>query len=142
MSNQSSRDLFFSGIAFVVASLVAALSLTLAGFVRQAGVANVDPLSLYVWTFFAYMYTTLATVVFALPAFLVLRRLSLVRWWTAAAVGLCIGVLLLVIVSPRGFSAVIVEPQAAVLWGGVGMLSAFVFWLVWRQGQRPTPAKP
>jgi hypothetical protein len=132
-----SRRTLFTVAAFLVAPLVAAFGLSLANAVR-AGSPQFKVVEVLVWTFIFYFYAAWATVLLGLPSFLVLRKLGAVRWWSAAIVGSVVGVLVLAFIDPRGLS--VVAHQGTVLWGGVGAVSAFTFWLIWTQGQDSRPS--
>jgi hypothetical protein len=120
-------------VAFLVAPLIAAFSLSVAGSV-ETGLTNFSLLVLLGWTVVFYFYAALATAVLGLPSFLLLRKLGVVRWWSAILVGIAVGIVVFVLVDPRGLAAVLSEPRS-IVWGGIGALSAFAFWAIWRRGQ-------
>jgi hypothetical protein len=77
-------------IASVIPVLIFAAWLPFAG---NWGVLQIlSLLSLY------YVVSALATLIFGVPVFRALRRLELIRWWSALTAGLVIGVLMAVIV--------------------------------------------
>ena len=126
------RESGYTAVAFLVAPLVAASIMALSGFAQSGGVAESAALVLG-WTFVFYFYALVATLVIGLPGFIVLRKFGLVRWWSSTASGFLIGSLVLIAIEP---SAVTSRPNDFAIWGGIGGLSAFVFWLVRLFGQR------
>jgi hypothetical protein len=133
----SSRSAAFTAIAFVVSPLVAALGLSVAGSVETGG-ENFSVLSLLGWTVVFYIYAALATLVLALPSFLLLRRFGVVRWWSALLVGIAIGVVVFAFVLPGGSGPV--TSDSRLIWcGSMGALSALVFWVIWRRGHMSAP---
>lgn len=80
----------------------------------------------------SYLYSLSAAVVIGLPAFLVLRYLRLVYWWTALAVGCGIGALMSAILPLRGRGSI----GSALLAYSIGAAAALVFWIIWEWGRR------
>lgn len=126
------RESGYAAVAFFVAPLVAALSLAFLGFAQIDGVAQNAVLVLG-WTIVFYGYALGATVLIGLPSFLVLRKLGLVQWWSATACGFIAGAIVLIAIDPNAASS---RPNDFAVLGGIGGLSAFVFWLVRRFGLR------
>jgi hypothetical protein len=122
----------YTAVAFLVAPLVAAFSLALSGFAQGDGVVVSAALVLG-WTFVLYFYALVATLVIGLPSFIALRKFGLVRWWSSTACGFFVGALVLIAIDPSAASS---RPNDFAVWGGIGGLSAFVFWLVRFLGQR------
>lgn len=80
----------------------------------------------------AYLYSLNAAVIVGLPAFLVLRYLRLVHWWSALAVGCGIGALMAVVLPLRGRGSVGDFPLDCIM----GAASGLVFWVIWERGYR------
>lgn len=80
-----------------------------------------------------YGYALLFTIVFGVPAFLLIQYFHLVRWWTAFVGGVLIGAIVLVVVHLPGTPDARDFMETCPL-GGV---SGFVFWLVWKCGREP-----
>jgi len=74
-----------------------------------------------------YAFSLFFTLVLGLPVFLLLRRLSLVRWWSALAAGIAIGAIVASLVQGSTFLSVEVAGFGAALGAGEAML----FWFVW-----------
>ena len=74
---------------------------------------------------FFYVAALSASIAFAIPAFWVLRRLQLVRWWSACLVGAIVGGGIAFAVGGSGALALGVPA-----WAATGILSALVFWLI------------
>lgn len=130
--SSSLRPAIFTVAAFIAAPLATVLAFSLIGAVRE-GFANLNVSELAVWTFIFYVYATWATLVVGLPSFLLLRKFGMIRWWSATGAGFVIGIVLFVAFGPRSFSVEETNSQAG-LWGTIGAFSAFIFWLIWKQG--------
>jgi hypothetical protein len=78
-----------------------------------------------------YPFSVAATVLFGLPAFLLLRRLRLVTWWTTLAGGYAVGTLMAIILGLPNRP----ETRDFVMFGSVGLVSGFVFWMISRCGR-------
>lgn len=126
------RESGYTAVAFFVAPLVAAFSLAFSGFAQSDGVAESAALVLG-WTIVFYFYALVVTLVIGLPTFIALRKIGLVRWWSSIACGFFVGVLVLIAIDPSAASS---RPNDFAVWGGIGGLSAFVFWAVRLFGQR------
>jgi hypothetical protein len=72
-------------------------------------------------------FSAAAVTLLGVPAFLVLYRFGLVRWWSTVGTGLLIGALIGVAVR---FPAT--QLQDLVVMSAMGALSALAFWLVWK----------
>lgn len=125
------RESGYTAVAFFVAPLVAAFSLAFWGFAQSDGLAQSAALVLG-WTFVFYFYALVATLVIGLPSFIALRKFGLVRWWSSTACGFFAGALVLIAIDPSAASS---RANDFVVWGGIGGLSAFVFWIVRLFGQ-------
>lgn len=119
---------------------------TILGFL-SAVIVSAALLTMYVWQtdtsglccrngyFLLVLIMQLGASVFAamiaLPAFLFLRRIKLVRWWSAMPVGIIIGIIIAYESAyPKGS-----DIDRILGWGIIGGISAFVFWVVWRKGK-------
>ena len=131
-ASSTSRRTVSTIAAFSLAPLVAALGLVLSGSVNDE-FPNPSIAVLLGWTIVCYVYAAMATVALGLPSFLLLSKLDAVSWWSATLVGIVVGIIVFVVVNPGGMSAVLSEARS-IVWGGVGALSAFVFWVIWRLG--------
>jgi hypothetical protein len=86
------------------------------------------------------MFSGLVTIALGVPAFLVLRRLKLVRWWSAVAGGFAIGAFIGVSLQWPNLGALPFNDWIGwavrnfLALGSIGALSAFVFWLIWKRG--------
>jgi hypothetical protein len=74
-----------------------------------------------------YLYAVNGTVILALPAYLVLRRFNLVRWWSALGAGAALGLLFALLVG-GSFSAPLLRGIFPLTLIGAG--SGLVFWLI------------
>jgi hypothetical protein len=107
-------------IGFLAAPFAAALAVVLtSAFTDSVSGVEEFAVSLLVWWLSAAVFM----VVIALPIFLVLKRLRLLRWWSALSTGLIVG----------GFGALTIDGEqvfdvvAITVGGGVG---ALVFWSI------------
>ena len=81
----------------------------------------------------AYLLPALFAALLGVPSFLLLRRFGLIRPWSTAVVGFCIGDIFAVIVRlPISANA-----RDLIAYGAAGALSAFIFWLTWKLGDEP-----
>jgi hypothetical protein len=114
-------------IAFLVASFVPALI--------GAALTPIPPRSAFLVGFYAY--SLLAALLFGVPAFLILRYLGLIRWWTATGTGLLVGALLgLVLRLPYP-----PEARDVLIMGLSGTATGLTFWLIWKLGRRGNPVR-
>jgi hypothetical protein len=111
-------------LAFLTASIIPALYL-----------AVVYPLSgvrdwrSVIGTFFvAYYFAAAATVLLGLPAFLILRKLKLVAWWSSLGGGALVGAVTDVAVT----SGRVNDIQSLLRFATLGAIAGLAFWLVWR----------
>jgi len=115
-----------------------ALGLLAASVLPAAYFAIVFPLSgdrdfqSIVGTFLvAYFFAAAATVILGAPMFLLLNKLKLVSWWSAASSGALVGVIALFTIT----SSVEIELVPALRFATLGGVAGFVFWLFWRVGR-------
>lgn len=114
-------------LGFLVAPVVPALTLALASSFMAKPTA--DLLSILGFTALYYFVSAAATILFGIPAFIVLFRFKLIRWWSAAIVGAAIGILM-------DFAAQIPRqagPLDLLIMGAIGSAAALAFWLIWRR---------
>ena len=114
-------------LGFCIASVVPAAWLSLTA--PLSGVLDVHSV---VGTFIVlYFFSALATILFGVPSFLLLRRWGRINWWSVLATGLCLGAIVAVVIRlPNRLDVhdlFTMAPLAAV--------SAFAFWLIWRTGK-------
>ena len=77
-----------------------------------------------------YFYTFLATIFLGVPAFLLGRRLRLIKWWSALVAGTVIGALVAVLIWLQSK----IQVHDFIIFCPLGAASAFTFWLIWRCG--------
>jgi hypothetical protein len=87
---------------------------------------NTDIVSVLGLTAVFYPYVLVLGGLVGLPLFLILRRIGMVRWWSATLGGALAGAAAAYLVRgyfyPKDFAVLVPEGAAA----------GFVFWLVWR----------
>ena len=76
-----------------------------------------------------YPFSLVATIVFGVPAFLLLRPLRPGRWWAVAAVGFLLGILV--------STALRLDPDPYWVMGPPAAISTLVFWLIWKRSAAP-----
>jgi hypothetical protein len=102
-------------VFFALSSLVSAQS-------GGGGFTSAAVLSLLLYPFaFALAYAI------GWPTFLLLQKLELVRWWSATLAGFVIGCAMFFCSAPNQ----ILQFAALLQWGGMGALTAFIFWLLY-----------
>lgn len=111
---------------FLVAPLVAAIAMvSTTPLVEDSVTAALGLVPIF------YLFAALASGMLGVPAFLVLQRVGLVRWWSSSIAGAVIGATI---------TFLLVSPPTAVtlktLWYfmAVGACSGLSFWVVWRVG--------
>jgi hypothetical protein len=82
-----------------------------------------------------YMFALLATLLVALPVFLLAKRAGLLRWWVALATGGGLGALCASLIGPGNFASPWLRGHLPL--AGIGTLSALAFWLMWRPVSPP-----
>lgn len=91
-----------------------------------------DSWSAVIGSFFVFLFfSTAATLVLALPLLLMLRKLGLVRWWSALIAGGLVGAVALFCVTSFQSANVQTTMQYVVL----GAISGLSFWVFWRLGR-------
>ena len=117
-------------VGFLVASLIPALLFSVLSPVS----GGTDIIAMLRLLPGFYVFSLLATVVLAVPVFLLFLRFRLVRWWSVLGAGFGIGALIGFIVrSPNP-----VQIRDVLVMSLTGVAAALGFWLVWNQAK----AKP
>jgi hypothetical protein len=85
-------------------------------------------------TFLFYLPCVVATALIGFPIFYFLRRMKLVRWWSASACGLVGGAL--VFVAPAGLRVFNLarlrsDWHELLIFSSLGAATAFVVWMFW-----------
>lgn len=78
-----------------------------------------------------FLFSAIVTGTLGVPAFFLGKRMKLIRWWSASISGFVIGAGAGIILQ---WQSSIVSANT-VLYGALGMISGFAFWLIWRLGQ-------
>ena len=111
-------------LGFAVASFISGLTIVIVE--RMAGTH--DALGVLGVLIFGYIFTWIPVLIFGLPAFLVLRHLRLVRWWSAVAGGLIIGGVVSVAIQHS------IMAREFTVYTIAGTASGLCFWLIWILG--------
>ncbi len=77
-----------------------------------------------------YFFSAFATLLFGVPAFYVLRRLKMIRWWSALLSGCAIGAIMAVVIRLPSLPMC----DDIYIMSLAGAASGFVFWVIWRLG--------
>jgi len=81
-------------------------------------------------TFFvAYYFAAGSAVVLGVPAYLLLERFKLVRWWSAMGCGILAGALVIVVITSNA------EPAILFRFASLGGATGVLFWIVRRAGR-------
>jgi uncharacterized membrane protein len=80
-----------------------------------------------------YVYSCGLMAFFGVPAYLLLRRKNLVRWWSAMLVGLLVGTLMATVFRLPNQPRI----EDLLVMALTGALAGFVFWLIWSRGVDP-----
>ena len=148
LASMASRSPTCTILAFLAAPIFPAIAAGLgtpvtSTFHTPFGLISTDPVSVFGFALIFYIFALPVSAALGIPALALLRRYDLVRWWTAALVGAAIGGLgSLIIVADRVLRtrSFAQDVDALILYGVIGGMSGFVFWLIWRQGS-PLPPK-
>lgn len=76
----------------------------------------------------AYFFALSGVIILALPTFLLLKRINMVRWWSAAGAGAFLGVLYTALIGPGSFSSPLLRGRLPLAL--MGAISGLIFWLV------------
>jgi hypothetical protein len=122
------------GTATIIGFITAPLVVAVTGVVLTPP-AMKDAVSMFGFGGFFYFIAALVTMILGVPSFLVLTRLKRITWWSTTVIGAAIGALA---------GIVYYSPNSAAIGGllsmaAMGAASAFVFWLIWRQGREDAP---
>lgn len=141
------RSKLYTVAGFLLAPLVAAFCgslltpVTNSGPITPFGMLNNDLRALLGLTFVFYFYALPFSAVFAVPTFILFKKLDLVRWWSTILAGAVIGALcsfLFTLDRLLRTHDLQLEIGGYISWSVLGALGAMVFWLVWKQGQPKT----
>lgn len=78
------------------------------------------------FSLFIYCYSVLIIYLCGYLSLLLLRRIGMVRWWTASIAGLAWGSLVL-----RLFGDASISAGPFLIWGAMGGICGLAFWAVW-----------
>ena len=123
-------------IGFLAAAALPAVVLTLLTPIGDAPI-NTDPLSVIGLLPIAYLWALSAAVFFGVPMFLLVRRLNMVRWWSAVGSGALVGAVVAVVIGIPNT----VQTKDFLLMIPLGAAAALVFWAIW-QSDATQPRAP
>jgi hypothetical protein len=127
MLRETRRPAVATTLGFIVASMLPATYLAI-GY----PISGERDLSSIVGSFLViHFFVSLATLLLGVPAYLALRRLRLIRWWSATFGGALIGAAALQSVVSRGHF----EPAMVLRYAMLGAAAGLVFWAIWRSGR-------
>jgi len=120
------KNHFVTTLGFLIAPLVSAL------IIAGLAVGNLGYLGAIGLLPITYVFSLFATLLIGLPSYLILNRFDKVNWWSALLVGLFAGVAGSLFY--RLPNELRIDDFLTMV--PVGGLSALVFWLIWRQGNK------
>jgi hypothetical protein len=120
-------------IGFLIAPVIPGLMFGILTPLHPKGISWPDIIGLFP---LGYGYSLVATMVFAVPTFLVLRRVKLIRWWSSVLTGFVIGALVSVVLQWPSFQGLPNPTGNLLIYALTGCSSGLVFWLIWRRGRR------
>ena len=129
------RRVALLAIGFLLAPLVPAIGL--AAQSPGLGVKPGDIASLLPVAALLYVPAAVFTGLFGIPAFILLWRLNLIRWWSALVCGFASGALLSSIISDFRWmrnGTFMAELPALLTWGACAAASGLIIWLAWKAG--------
>ncbi|WP_143154133.1 hypothetical protein [Rhodanobacter sp. OK091] len=80
-----------------------------------------------------YVYSCGLMALFGVPAYFLLRRKNLVRWWSSLFIGLLVGALMATVIRLPNQPRV----EDLLVMALTGALAGLVFWLIWSRGVDP-----
>lgn len=116
--------------ATLIAFLTAPAIPPLVGAVITPQTREFDIVTILIFATIAYMVSAAAAALLGAPIFFSLRRINLVRWWSALVAGFAIGVVMAVLVRLPNLA----HAQEIILMGIEGAVAGLVFWAIWKQG--------
>jgi hypothetical protein len=119
-------------IAFLVSPLVAAALFASVSWL-SSGLSN-DPLEPFATAVVVFVYAGIGMGILAFPAYVLLNRVGLVRWWSASGAGAVLG-----LIFDLGFGSSWSSPWLRGHFGmaAIGAISGLAFWSVWRRSTPP-----
>lgn len=115
----------------IVAFLIAPLSSALIGMARTDFLSGFSVITFFGWLLIFYFFSSVATLLFGMPLFLIFKKFDLVRWWAMTAAGILVGILAARIFSMPGN----MQLEGVLTMAAMGASSAFSFWLVLMWGR-------
>lgn len=117
----------------LIGAFIAASSVTAAAIALLFPLSGSHGLADVLGTFLVVLpFSSAAALALGFPAFALLNRWGLVRWWSAMLGGAVAGMLAILTLSSGN-----VESAAALTpYGAIGSASGLAFWLVWRRSAR------
>jgi len=88
-----------------------------------------DVQSVLLSAFVFYFFAAVATAIFGLPTYLVLKRFNLVTWWSAVGCGALAGALTIAALTSN------FDPTSRLRFTLLGAAAGLLFWSVWRVGR-------
>jgi putative effector of murein hydrolase LrgA (UPF0299 family) len=123
--------------ATLIAFLTVPVIPSLVGAVLTPETRRFDVVTIVVFAGISYLISAAVAALFGAPIFFWLRRINLVRWWSALITGFVVGAVMALVVRLPSLA----HMREILLLGLEGAVSAFVFWLIWKQGREPSSTK-
>lgn len=123
------------GIATILGFLIAPLVPVVIGTAISLPSKSADLGLFAIMGAIVYVYSCGLTVLFGVPAYLLLSKKNLVRWWSTLLVGLLVGILVATVFRLPN------QPRVEDLFvmALTGALAGLVFWLIWSRGVNSIP---
>ncbi|MDB6063388.1 MAG: hypothetical protein JWM78_3491 [Verrucomicrobiaceae bacterium] len=119
--------------ANLLAILTAPIIPLLIGAILTPETGQFDFMTILVFALIFYLISVLITVFLGAPLFFFFLRHNLVKWWSGPMVGFSIGSAIAIFLRLPSLASF----REIFFLGLEGGCSAFVFWLIWRQGDDP-----
>lgn len=74
-----------------------------------------------------YFFSSIATLIFGLPGFLILHKLQIITWWSTLCYGALVGSIVHIIVT----YSVGIDLTLLFKYAVIGGVSGFIFWIFW-----------
>jgi hypothetical protein len=137
------REAIATAVGFLIVPIIPGLAFGLGTPVTATGPDLITVLGLLP---VGYFFSAVATVVFGVPLFLLGKHLKLIRWWSAIVAAFAVGILVEIVVNLERLDylyrqVMSGDDRSLLFFGATGAISAFVFWLIWRQGEGRSPSQ-
>ena len=121
----------YIALGFFTASFIPIILLTGISLIKDN---NEDAVIYFGFIFVFYFFSVLATLLLGLPFYILFDRFKLSTWWSTIGAGFLIGGIVALTLREPYFSTYLLND--ILIFGPIGAVSAFTFWLFWKKGEK------